>query len=104
MVKQTSTLDEALSAASGLSPLDKVRLMERLATLLENDLATGESLPALDTMPSRRTTVKELAAWLGANPPEEPWGDLKDDEDAGDHVHRMRRQSTIWLDEPGEGE
>jgi hypothetical protein len=104
MVKQIMTLDEALTATSGLSALDKVRLMERLAAMLENDLAAGKSPELLDDSPPQRMTFKELAAWLDANPPEEPWGDLKDDEDAGEYVHRMRRQSTIWLDEPGEKE
>ena len=82
MVKPTITLDEALAAASEWSALDKVRLMERLAALLENDLAAGELPEAWDDRPPRRMTFKELAAWLDANPPEEPWGDLKDDEDA----------------------
>jgi hypothetical protein len=106
MAKQTTTFDEAVSVASGLSPLDKVRLMERLAAMLEDDLsvAAGESPESLEETLPRRLTFKELAAWLDANPPDEPWGDLKDDEDAGDYVHRMRRQAAIWLDEPGEHE
>jgi len=95
MAKPAVSFDEALSAASGLSPLDKVRLMERLAAMLENDLTSQHE---------KKMTFKELADWLEAHPPEEPWGDLKDDEDAGEYVHRMRRQSTIWLDEPGESE
>lgn len=88
MTNPATSFDDALSAASGLSLLDKVRLMERLAAMLENDLAPSEAQ-------ERRMTFKELAAWLDANPPEEPWGDLKDAEDAGEYVHRMRRQSSI---------
>lgn len=106
MAKQVTTFDKALSAVSGLTPLDKVRLMERLASMLENDLsaATGESSESPDERASERMTFKELAAWLNTHPPVEPWGDLKDDEDAAEYVHRMRRQSTVWLDEPGENE
>jgi hypothetical protein len=87
MAKPAASFDDALSAASGLSPLDKVRLMERLASMLENDLAREST--------EKRMTFKELATWLDAHPPEEPWGDLKDNEDAGEYIHRMRRQSTI---------
>jgi hypothetical protein len=46
----------------------------------------------------------EFIAWLAVNPPDETWGDLQADEDAGDYVHRMRRQSAVWLDEPGDDE
>jgi len=49
-----------------------------------------------------RTTIQEMLAWLEANPPTEPWGDMRDDEDAGDYVHRMRRADIIQLDEPDE--
>jgi len=103
MTKQTTPFDEAVSVVSGLSPLDKARLMERLASMLENDLsvAAGESLEPREETPPRPLTFQELVAWLDTNPPEEPWGDLRDDEDAADYVHRMRRQSTVWLDEPG---
>jgi hypothetical protein len=47
---------------------------------------------------------EDFITWLDTHPAPEPWGDLRDDEDAGEYVHRMRRQSTIWLDEPGENE
>jgi hypothetical protein len=52
----------------------------------------------------QRKTFKELAAWLDANPPTEPYGDLRDDEDAVVYLHRKRRQAAISLDEPGENE
>lgn len=39
-----------------------------------------------------KPTFADLAAWLEAHPPEEPWGDIEDNEDAADYVHRMRRQ------------
>ncbi len=53
----------------------------------------------METKPMPR---QEFLAWLDSNPSPEPWGDLQDDEDAGDYIHRMRRQSTVWLEEPGE--
>jgi hypothetical protein len=36
-------------------------------------------------------TPAELVAWLEANPPSERWGDLRDDEDASEYIHRTRR-------------
>ncbi len=52
----------------------------------------------------RRKTFRELVIWLDNNPSSEPWGDLSDDESAADYIHRMRRESRITLDEPGEAE
>jgi hypothetical protein len=96
MRKPTTTFDHAISVVSTLSPLDKVRLMERLALMLEHDLsgAAGELSEA------RPMTLQELVGWLDANLPDEPWGDLRDDEDAGEYIHRMRRQTVVSLDEP----
>jgi hypothetical protein len=106
MTEQATAFDEVVSAARGLTPLDKARLMEKLASMLENDLSVtaGESPESPEGVSPQPMTFEELAAWLNANPPEEAWGDLKDDEDAGEYVHRMRRQSTVWLEEPGESE
>lgn len=103
MVKRVTTFDEAVSVVSGLSPLDRVRLLERLAAMLEHDLSVsaGESINAPQEAPTAKLTFAELAAWLESNPPEEPWGDIGENEDASDYVHRMRRQSTIQLDDPG---
>lgn len=104
MTKRATTFDEAVSVVSELSPLDRIRLLERLASMLENDLsvAAGESTDALQGRPAEKPSFAELAAWLEDNPPEEPWGDIGEDEDAAEYVHRMRRQSTIQLDEPGD--
>ncbi len=52
----------------------------------------------------KRKTFRELLAWLNTNPPSEPWGDLRDDESAGDYIHRMRHETGITLGEPGEAE
>ena len=96
MAKTTTTFDEAVSVVSRLSSIDKVRLVERLASMLENDLsiAAGELPELIDDLMPTPMTFKELAAWLDANPAPEPWGDLREDEDAADHVRRMRRQSS----------
>lgn len=72
------------------------------STNWENQPWTDEEIRAWLT--PRRMSFKELAAWLETNPPKEPYGDLRDDEDAVDYVRRMRQQSTIQLDEPGEDE
>jgi hypothetical protein len=50
-----------------------------------------------DMLTPKRKSFKEVADWLEANPPTEPWGDLRDDEDAAEYVHRMRRKG--WDDE-----
>jgi hypothetical protein len=107
MAKHSTTLDKAVAVANGLSPLDKVRLMEHLASLLEDDLSSGiDQIPESGSPAplSRRMTLQELADWLNTHPPEEPWGDLQDNEDAAAYVHRMRRQSTVWLYDPRENE
>ena len=104
MTNQATPFDEAVSIVSGLSPLDRVRLLERLASMLENDLSasTGETTNTFKEAASEKKSFAELAAWLENHPAEEPWGDLNDDEDAADYVHRMRRQTAIQLDDPGD--
>lgn len=42
MSEQISELDEAVALALSLSPLDKVRLVERVMATLESDLAKTE--------------------------------------------------------------
>jgi hypothetical protein len=49
-----------------------------------------------------KPTFAELAEWLNEHPPEEPWGDIEDNEDAAEYVHRMRRQTVVQLDDPGD--
>jgi hypothetical protein len=56
-----------------------------------------------ELMSPKRKTFRELVEWLDANPPTDSWADLRDNEDGADYIHRMRRQSGIVLDEPGEG-
>lgn len=111
MAAEPVHLDQALQLALQLSQLDKVRLLERVAATLEHDMTapetpltpviaaesetptwTDEEVQALLNTPRR--TPAEVLAWLAENPPTEPWGDLRDDEDAADHLHRMRRQKS----------
>jgi hypothetical protein len=82
--------------------LDFMRELERSQEVPAELAWTDEEIRQL--MARKSMPRAEFIAWLDANPPEDPWGDLTDDEDAGAYVHRMRRQSTIWLDEPGEEE
>lgn len=34
----------------------------------------------------------DFIAWLQTTPPPEDWGSIETDEDAGEHVHQLRRQ------------
>jgi hypothetical protein len=52
----------------------------------------------------KRQTFRELVAWLDKNPSSELWGDMRDDESAADYIHRVRCETGITLDEPGEAE
>ncbi|MBN1679159.1 MAG: hypothetical protein JW966_02630 [Anaerolineae bacterium] len=104
MTKRATNFDEAVMVVSELSALDRIRLLEKLASMLEHDLSIAgvESVEALPDSPTTKPSFAELADWLGTNPPEEPWGDINEDEDAADYVHRMRRQTTIQLDDRGD--
>ncbi len=111
MVAKPIDLDEALALALRLSPLDRVRLVERVMSTLEREFAPPTPPAAefpLNTSPAYtedelrelmnapRLTPAELFGWLEANPTSEPWGDLRDDEDAGEYVHQMRRRGLDW--------
>jgi mRNA-degrading endonuclease RelE of RelBE toxin-antitoxin system len=50
----------------------------------------------------KRRTYAEVVAWLKDNPPTEPFGDIKPEEDSADYVHRMRRASETLLEDPGD--
>jgi len=60
MADQTQSLDEVMALAANLSPLDKVRLLERLASTLERDL-TGSK-------PTPKRSLLGLCADLGPAP------------------------------------
>jgi hypothetical protein len=110
MVAKRVQLEDAWQLAARLSALDRIRLLERIASTLEQDIA-AQAQPAADRqveadipstwtdeeldklMNPKRITPAEAVAWLDANPPQEPWGDLGDDEDAGEYIHRMRRKT-----------
>jgi hypothetical protein len=69
---------------------------------LEQIKRTIEADKGLNDLP--RMTPADLVAWLDANPPTEPWGDLRDDEDAAEYVHRMRHSTWSTADDalPGD--
>ncbi|MBI5957966.1 MAG: hypothetical protein HY866_04475 [Chloroflexi bacterium] len=101
-----TNFDTALSLVSDLSTLEKIRLMEHIASLLESDLVglTGEKIESAESTAAVPKTFQELVMWLNANPPDEAWGELADDQEAGEYIHQMRRRATVWLEEPGETE
>ena len=68
----------------------------------ENQPWTDEEINELLSL--KPMPMKDFLAWLDANPPTEPWGGLRDDEDAAEYVHRLRRQSAFILDEPEDEE
>lgn len=45
MIDKITPFDEALALAEKLSPLDKIRLLEKLASTLERDLAEKQPVP-----------------------------------------------------------
>ena len=100
------TISDIVKQIKTLSPQERKELAKLLIDMMDapQEIEAAESTESIDDWMPTSMTFKELAAWLNANPASEPWGDLRDDEDAGEYVHRMRRQSTIWLDEPGETE
>jgi len=55
-----------------------------------------------DLLHPEPSSFAQLVAWLDTNPPTQPWADLKDDEDAAEYVHNLRRQSRFTPDEPGQ--
>ncbi len=75
--------------------------VQRLAQRTNAEMPTWTEPEVDELMKPRRKTFKELVAWLDANPPAEPWGDLKETETVGEYIHRVRRQSAIDLDNWG---
>jgi hypothetical protein len=104
--------EEIAKQASELSPPEKAQLIAWLSTSLSQELSEtqqndskvdsandGEIPPTWteqeihELLNPKPTTLAEAIAWLEANPPTEPWGDIRDDEDAAEYVHRMRRKT-----------
>jgi hypothetical protein len=71
MVAKPIQLEEALVLALQLSPLDKVRLLERVALTLENDLSAGQDMPF--------ETFKGALAHLGSAPTDEDIAEARRD-------------------------
>ena len=69
MDNQTATLDEALAIVQRLTPLDKVRLLERVASTLERDLTTNPTAPL--------QTFKGILAHLGPGPTDEDIAEVR---------------------------
>jgi hypothetical protein len=120
MVAKRVQLEDAWELAARLSALDRIRLLERIASTLEQDMAaqaepeTGRQheveIPATwtDEEVDRLLSMKpmpraEFLVWLNEQPPEQ-WGDLRDDEDAAEYIHRMRRQPRFILEDPEDSE
>jgi hypothetical protein len=79
---------------SGLPPGDI------LVRLQIPDHETGPEAPRTDeevqALMSRPPMPRdEFLTWLAATPPDEPWGDLANDDDAAEYVHERRQRSVI---------
>ncbi len=68
-------------------------------------LLTSDKIAALlraeieqETTPKAMSRA-DFVTWLQATPPPEDWGDMEANEDAGEHVHHLRRQNLVNLDE-----
>jgi hypothetical protein len=63
MVDKLASLDEVVAAALRLSPIEKVRLVERVVSTLESDVAGSGKKPL--------ETFKGILAHLGPGPSDE---------------------------------
>ena len=66
-MEQTISLDEVLSLAKQLSPVDKVRLFEKLAPEIERDLQATQTTP--------RKSLRGL--WKGVNVTDEDIAEVR---------------------------
>jgi hypothetical protein len=93
-IERSVTDDEADAA------WEAAAMREALGDALGEDGSIDfEKLNARIAPPAPEMTPQEFVDWLNAAPPVEPWGDLDEEEDAAEYVHRMRRESAIRLDE-----
>ena len=77
--KETVTLEQVISLAKKLPPVDKIRLIERMAPEIERDL--------LGQRPPRRRSLLGLCADLGPAP-------------SSEDIDEIRRE--MWADFPRE--
>ncbi len=74
MVEKTVQLEEVQALASRLAPLDKIKLLERIAAMLEDELVSDHAMGAQETeqaitqTPKPRRSLLGLWAPLGAAP------------------------------------
>lgn len=61
-----------------------------------NDETPWTEAELLELMKPEPKTGAEIAAWLAAHPTPGQWGDLTDDDDVAEYVHRMRREGGDW--------
>lgn len=71
MVDKLASLDEVVAAALRLSPLEKVRLLERVVSTLESDVASAEKKPL--------QTFKGILSHLGPGPSDEDIEEVRRD-------------------------
>jgi|SRR5581483_2502961 hypothetical protein len=89
MAEKAVRLEEALSLALSLSPVDRLKLVERVVSSVESEMSAGQPL---DTSATSGTWGAEVVALLDQL-------DLTDWEhidipDAGEWVHQLRRQDS----------
>ena len=77
--KKAATLEQVVSLARQLPPLEKIRLIERMVPEIERDM--------LDQRPPRRKSLLDLCADLGSGPSVED-------------IDEIRRE--MWADFPRE--
>jgi hypothetical protein len=69
MVDKLASLDEIVAAALRLSPIEKVRLVERVVSTLESDVAASEKKPL--------QTFEGALAHLGPGPTDEDIAEVR---------------------------
>lgn len=69
MVDKLTSLDDVVAAALQLSPLEKLRLVERVVSTLETDVMVSDKQP--------RKTFKGVLAHLGSAPSDEDIADVR---------------------------
>lgn len=87
----TENGDLEIQFPAGL-PAGKVTVrieMPEHQTDADNQSWTDEEIQEM--MRPRRKTMKELTAWLDANPPTEEWGGMKPEDDPSEFIHNLRR-------------
>ncbi len=95
MAEKAVGLEEAISLALSLSPVERLKLVERIVSSVENDISAGEQ-SNLDS--GSGPWGAEVMALLGKLDLSE-WEQM-DIPDVGEWVHQLRRQESghNWTD------